>query len=135
MTISRFRSSVIGAQLAVVGAALALAAACGPFHRGSGPPPAVLYFTNESLDQADVFAVLPGDQPIRIGTVFAGQTDTLRVPPDIAARGQNVSVVARLLARNIVPSSGPIPIHPGDRLVVRLPVDQKMLVVLPTGDR
>src|SRR5690349_24770472 len=95
----------IASRLPLVAISLAMfgAAACGPFHRGSGPPPAILYFTNESLDQADVFAVLPGDQPIRIGTVFAGQTDTLRLPPDVSNRGENVNVVARLLARNIRP--------------------------------
>ena len=120
------RRSIIAAVVAAVGAA-----ACGPFHRGSGQPPAYLYFTNESLDQADVFAATPGGLPIRIGTVFAGRTDTLRVPPDIASNGQNINIIARLLARSIRPSSGPIPIHPGDRLVVRLPSDQKLLVVLP----
>ena len=125
----------IGPRLTLIAfAAAALgAAACGPFHRGAGQPPAYLYFTNESLDQADVYAALPGNQPIRIGTVMAGRTDTLTVPPDIVGRGQNVNIVARLLARSSAPSSGPIPLHPGDRLVVRLPVDQKLLVVLPTG--
>jgi hypothetical protein len=120
------RLSIIVGVVAAVGAA-----ACGPFRRGSGQPPAYLYFTNESLDQADVFAALPGGLPIRIGTVFAGRTDTLRVPPDIAANGQNINIVARLLARSARPSSGPVPIRPGDRLVVRLPSDQKLLVVLP----
>jgi len=109
------------------------AAACAPLHKGKGQPPAYLYFTNESLDQADVYAVLPGDQPVRIGTVAAGRTDTLTVPPEISSRG-NVNVVARLLARSARPSSGPIPLHPGDRLAIRLPIDQKMLVVLPTGE-
>jgi len=109
------------------------AAACGPFHKGQGPPPAYLIFTNESLDQADVYAVLSGNQPIRIGTVAAGRTDTLTVPTEVVTRGENVNVVARLLARSSRPSSGPIPLHPGDRLEVRLPIDQKMLVVLPTG--
>jgi hypothetical protein len=65
---------------------------------------------------------------------MAGRTDTLTVPSDIASRGDNINVVARLLARNVAPSSGPVPIRPGDHLQVRLPVDQKMLVVLP-GDR
>ena len=119
--------------VALVALVAAGAAACGPFHKGSGPPPAYLFFTNESLDQADVYAVLPGNQPMRIGTVFAGRTDTLTVPPEIASRGQNINVVARLLAQSARPSSGPIPIHPGDRLAVRLPVDQKTLVVLPTA--
>jgi hypothetical protein len=120
-------------RLIVLAVAAAGAAACGPFHKGSGPPPAYLYFTNESLDQADVFAVVPGNQPIRIGTVFAGRTDTLTVPSELASRGDNINLYARLLARSARPSSGPIPIHPGDRLAVRLPVDQKTLVVLPTG--
>ena len=120
-------------RLIVIALVAAGAAACGPFHKGQGPPPAYLYFTNESLDQADVYAVLSGNQPIRIGTVAAGRTDTLTVPPEISSRGENINVVARLLARSSRPSSGPIPIHPGDRLEVRLPIDQKMLVVLPTG--
>jgi hypothetical protein len=96
--------------------------------------PALLYFTNESLDQADVFAVTSSNQRTRIGTVFAGRTDTLTVPREIAARGDNVNIVARLLARSATPATGPVPIHPGDRLVVRLPSDQKLLVVLP-GDQ
>ena len=132
MTYSRYHHIINRLQLAVVGVAVAAVAACGPFrHNGSGQPPAVLYFTNESLDQADVFAATPGGLPIRIGTVFAGRTDTLRVPPDIASNGQNINIVARLLARSARPSSGPIPIRPGDRLVVRLPSDQKLLIVLP----
>ena len=123
-------------KLSVVAAAatIAGAAACGPFRHQAAQAPALLYFTNESLDQADVFCVASNGQPIRIGTVMAGRTDTLTVPTDLAARGDNVNVVARLLARNVAPSSGPIPIHAGDRLQIRLPVDQKMLVVLP-GDR
>jgi hypothetical protein len=122
-------------SIAAFAATVGITAACAPFHRGASDQPAtLLYFTNESLDQADVFAVLPGNPPIRIGTVMAGQTDTLTVPRDLAARGQNVNVVARLLARSTRPSSGPLPIHPGDRLTVRLPVDEKLLVVLPGGN-
>jgi hypothetical protein len=78
--------------------------------------------------------MFPGNPPIRIGTVMAGRTDTLTVPREVASRGENVNVFARLLARSARPSSGPLPIHPGDRLTVRLPVDEKMLVVLP-GDQ
>jgi predicted trehalose synthase len=114
-------------------AGLAALAACGPFRRTatSTQPPALLYFTNESLDQADVFAVTSSNQRTRIGTVFAGRTDTLTVPREIAARGDNVNIVVRLLARSATPASGPVPIRPGDHLVVRLPSDQKLLVVLP----
>ena len=81
-------------------AAVVGSAACGPLHHGPGSAPAKLFFTNESLDQADVYAVIPGSQSIRIGTVMAGQTDTLTVPADITARGDNVNVVARLLAHS-----------------------------------
>jgi len=130
---TRNRSLTNRVRLMIFAVAAVGAAACAPFHKGKGQPPAYLYFTNESLDQADVYAVLPGDQPVRIGTVAAGRTDTLTVPPEISSRG-NVNVVARLLARSARPSSGPIPLHPGDRLAIRLPIDQKMLVVLPTGE-
>jgi hypothetical protein len=74
-------------RLILFAAAALAAAACGPFHKGQGPPPAYLIFTNESLDQADVYAVLSGNQPIRIGTVAAGRTDTLTVPPEVVTRG------------------------------------------------
>jgi hypothetical protein len=117
-------------HLIALGAVLAGAAACGAFHRGSGQPPAYLYFTNESLDQADVFATLPGNLPIRIGTVFAGRTDTLTVPPDLLGRG-NVNVSTRLLARSAGPSTGPFAIQSGDHLQVRLSRDQRLLIVLP----
>ena len=127
---TRIRAAIIASALALAGTA-----ACGPFHRGkNSQPPALLYFTNESLDQADVYAVASNSQRTRIGTVSGGRTDTLTVPTDIAARGDNVNIVARLLAKSATPSSGPVPIRPGDRLVVRLPIDEKMLVVLP-GDQ
>lgn len=120
--------------LGVFAIATAVAAACGPFRRGgAGREPAVLYFTNESLDQADVYAITSSGQSVRIGTVFAGRTDTLVVPPDIAARGDNVNLVARLLANPARPSTGPISIRAGDRIQIRLPVDQKLLVVQPVG--
>ena len=124
------RSALVAFAMAI---AAATVGACGTVHRGSGEPPALLYFTNESLDQADVYAVSSGGASTRIGTVSGGRTDTLTVPRDVVARNDNVNLVARLLARSVTPSSGPIPIRPGDHLAVRLPIDQKMLVVLP-GD-
>jgi hypothetical protein len=109
-------------------------AACGPLHRGGGPPQtAIVVFTNESIDQADVYAVT-GSQAVRIGTVFAGRTESLKVPGDVAGRGVNVNIVARLLAHRNAPSTGPIAINPGDRYAIRLPADQRQLVVMP-GDR
>jgi hypothetical protein len=122
------RSGLRGLAIALV---LGATAACGPLrHRGSPQERAVLSFTNESLDQADVYAVTPV-QAIRIGTVMAGRTEDLIVPAEIAARGENVNVVARLLAQRNRPQSGPISVRPGERLAIRLPMDQRMLVVLP----
>ena len=104
--------------------------ACGPLRHQSPQERAVIEFKNESLDQADVYAVT-ATQSIRIGTVLAGRTEVLTVPSDIAFRGENLNVVARLLAQSNRPSSGPISIGPGQRLEIRLPMDQRALLVLP----
>jgi hypothetical protein len=112
-------------------AVITAAAACGPFRSRPASERALLYFTNESLDQADVFAVVPGSDAVRIGIVFAGRTDTLVVPPGVVNRGNTINVVARLLARSNAPQTGPIAIHPGARWEVRLPLDAKLLVALP----
>jgi len=122
------RAGVRGLGIAL---ALAATAACGPLrHRASPQEQAIVSFTNESLDQADVYAVT-AVQAIRIGTVMAGRTENLIVPADIAFRGDNVNVVARLLAQRNRPQSGPITLRPGERLEIRLPMDQRALVVLP----
>jgi hypothetical protein len=128
------RKSILrGAHVRNVGIAVALAAttACGGFRNTqSAQDRAVISFTNESLDQADVYAVT-ATQSVRIGTVLAGRTESLVVPGDIAFRGQNLNVVARLLAQSRRPSTGPITLSPGQRIEVRLPMDQRQLWVLP----
>ena len=66
------------------------AAACG----GTNHPntliarevPAVVYFENASSEQAAVYAVSGGESR-RIGTVFAGRLEKLRVPASMVARG------------------------------------------------
>jgi hypothetical protein len=121
------RARLRGLGVAIV---LAATAACGPLRRPAAQEQAILSFTNESLDQADVYAVA-GTQSVRIGTVHAGRTERLVVPPDIAFRGSNVNVVARLLAQSNRPQTGPITLRPGERLEIRLPMDQRALVVLP----
>jgi len=115
--------------------ALALAgsssiAACGPFMH-SGAPAAQVIFANQSLDQADVYAVLNGGQSQRIGTVFAGRTETLDIPRNITAAGGTVSIVARLLAHTYTPSTGPLTLNPGDRVRVTLPSNARSLSVVP----
>lgn len=89
-------------------------------------------FRNESLAQADVFISAASVGARRIGTVFAGRTETLTIPRELAVRG-SINVVARLLARSRAPSSGTIAISPGTHLSVRLPLDEKVLYVLPAN--
>lgn len=92
--------------------------------------PTTIEFKNESLAQADVFVSAASSGARRLGTVFAGRTETLTIPRDIATRG-TVNIVARLLARTRVPSTGSIAITPGTHLSIRLPLDEKALYVLP----
>jgi hypothetical protein len=90
----------------------------------------VVEFNNESLTQAVVFVRAQGADTRRIGTVMAGRKEDLVVPRDIVNAG-SITVFARLLARSRVPSTGPVAVAPGTHLSVRLPVDEKTLVVLP----
>ncbi|HKH94558.1 MAG TPA: hypothetical protein VKA54_22315 [Gemmatimonadaceae bacterium] len=95
--------------------------------------PTTLEFKNESLAQADVFIAASGAGGARrIGTVFAGRTETLTVPREIAGRG-TITVFARLLARTRTPSTGSIALAPGSRLSVRLPMDERSLYVMPAN--
>ncbi|HEX5970413.1 MAG TPA: hypothetical protein VFY85_00705 [Gemmatimonadaceae bacterium] len=107
--------------------------ACGRFMH-SGQPVAQVIFANESLDQADVYAVLTGGQSQRIGTVFAGRTETLDVPTNIISAGGTVNIVARLLAHAYAPSTGPLTLNPGDRIRVTLPATGRSLSVLPAPE-
>lgn len=117
---------------AVVAAAAALAlAGCGPFHRGSQPE-SVVVFRNQSPDQADVYAIGSGGDPIRIGTVFAGRTETLRVPSSITGGSSRVNVVARIFATGRLVVTGPFTLMPGDSMDVTLTADEKILSVLPS---
>jgi hypothetical protein len=116
-------------RFAILVPVLALGAACGPLHRGSEPS-TTLVFSNESLDQAAVYAAGPNGNAIRIGTVFPGRTDTLVVPSSLVGEG-SINVTARLLARSTVPRTGSFAIHAGDQFLIRLPPDENLLVVLP----
>ncbi|HEX6600455.1 MAG TPA: hypothetical protein VF034_14155 [Gemmatimonadaceae bacterium] len=108
-------------------------ASCGRLMHG-GQPVAQVIFANESLDQADVYAVLNSGQSQRIGTVFAGRTETLDVPTNITSAGGTVSIVARLLAHSYAPSTGPLTLSPGDRIRITLPATARSLSVLPAPE-
>ena len=117
-------------RIAVLAAVVIAAIACGPFHRG-GAPDAVVVFKNEATDQADVYALGPGGEPTRIGTVFAGRTDTLRVPVSVTGGTNRVNIIARIFPSSRAVLSGPFTLAPGETMIVTLPSDEKVLAVLP----
>jgi hypothetical protein len=112
---------------------LALPAACARFHSSDLPgDESYISFVNQSLDQADVYAVVSGGDAVRVGTVLPGATTTLTVPGDLVARGP-LDIVARLVGSRRVPRTGPVSFSRGERLQVTLSVDETMLTVLPAG--
>jgi len=125
----------VGRRLGVValtGLAL-VSAACASAGRPSPQPVASVVFRNETPEHAAVYVVSPGVEVRRIGTVIPGRTETLTIPAHMAARGNSVNIVARLLARKERPQTGPIVINPGDRLEVRLTSETTNLSFLPAG--
>jgi len=100
-------------------------------HNGSDQAGAQVIFVNQSLDQADVYVVTDAGSSQRIGTVFAGRTETLDVPANILARGGTVSIAARLLARSLAPRTGPLTLSAGEQLQITLPSNAQSLTVLP----
>ena len=125
-------SRVVAASIPIV------AAGCGPMRANSSlsqPEAAIVYFSNESLDQADVYAISSNSMRTRIGTVLAGQTQALPIS-EMAIGSGDVTVVARLLAHSGYITAGPLSLHPGDRYSIRLPSDvASTLVILPAREK
>jgi hypothetical protein len=130
--------TVMKYQSLLVAAACVATASCSLMHRGSSgnaPEPAVVYFTNGSLNQADVYAISSSTGGTRIGTVMAGRTEALPIPNVAMGSGQIV-VAARIIAHSGFIGSAPFAIHAGDEYSVRLQSeDSPTLVVLPAQDK
>jgi hypothetical protein len=109
------------------------AVAChhGPQKPTKPVPPVVVSFGNESLKQADLFAVLMSGQAVRIGTIASGRTETLVMPPGVVGNGTSVNFVARLLASSRTPRSDLVSLRPGQHISITLPPSENTLVVLP----
>lgn len=118
-------------SLALALTTLTVPAGCGRFMHSGSDEEAQVIFVNQSLDQADVYVVGDAGQSQRIGTVFAGRTETLTIPSSIVARGGTVNIVARLLARSLAPRTGQLSISGGQQLQITLPPDERTLTVLP----
>ena len=116
----------------LAGAAFTLmATACGPFHRG-GQADAVVVFHNQSIDQADVYAIGAGGQPVRVGTVFGNRTETLHIPSDVIAAANRVNIVVRVFPSSKIVASGPFSLGPGDSMDVTRPSQENLIAVLPS---
>jgi hypothetical protein len=94
----------------------------------------MIVFSNQSLDQADVYAISSSGGQTRIGTVMAGRTDTLRLPAGAVGGDNSANIVARILASSRTPSTGPVTLNPGDRVQVTLGTDERILSVLPARE-
>lgn len=116
---------------ALAAAGLFTTAACSQVLHGADQPSAQVIFVNQSLAQADVFAVTTGGTSRRIGTVFAGRTDTLDIPSSVLASGGTLQIAARLLASSAAPRTGPLSISNGDVVRITLPPGAQVLTVLP----
>jgi len=93
---------------------------------------ATLIFTNDSVDQADVYATIGSSQTIRVGTVFSLRTDTLAVPTSVTEQaGGQTTFIVRQLGRSYHPSTGPVTLRSSDVIRVRLPSDGRSLFVTP----
>ena len=103
-------------------------AGCGPFHRGAQMEPEIL-FHNQSIDEAAVYAMGPGGDPIRIGTVEGQKTDRLKVP-EISA-SDRVNIIVRVFPSSRVVASGPFTLEPGGVMDITLPQEENMLSILP----
>ena len=104
-------------------------AGCGPFHRG-GQQPAEIVFHNQSIDQADVYAMGPGTDPVRIGTVYGEKTERLTVPFTVSATDR-VNIITRVFPSSRIVASGPFTLNPGGVMDVTLASAENMLSVLP----
>lgn len=118
-------------KMLVVLTALA-ATACGPLHMGSRERAAVV-FTNDSPEQADVYALVGSSETVRIGTVLSTRTETLYLPTSITDQGGQTRIIVRLLARNAQRATGVLTLRATDQVKVRLTSDARDLIVSPPG--
>ncbi|MFL5579274.1 MAG: hypothetical protein ACJ8AO_02790 [Gemmatimonadaceae bacterium] len=116
--------------------ALVVAAACAarnPAADAVDAPNPVVVFNNQSLYQADVYAISSSGSQVRLGTVQPGRRERLRVSNTALGGDRQIVVAARLLSRSRTPTSGRIGLLPGDTIEVVLTSDANSLTVLPVA--
>jgi len=122
-------------RLAAVAAAIVFVSACASTGNTAGSAGSqadtVVYFNNTSLNQANVYAVSTGGTRTRIGAVFPGQRQRLRLPGTLMSGSRTIEIFARQLTSPSEPRTGPISLVPGDSIEVTLSTDGNVLSVLP----
>lgn len=110
---------------------MAIVSACGPLRRGPEGEQTVITFTNESRVQADLFAQTSGG-PVRLGTIHPNRTEAFRLPESVMiSAGGGVNFIARLFPSRESVATGRVTVTHGDRLLLRLPPGENILVVTP----
>ena len=112
----------------------ALVAGCASARRGDDAPSAAIEFTNEGLTGAEVFSVSRSGTRVRLGAVMAGRTEVMRLPLHADGGDRAIDIVARLAVTSREVSTGLLTLGPGERVIVTLLSDGRMLSVLPARD-
>lgn len=97
--------------------------ACGgsqPDPGVSTEAPAILQVENQSLDAMTIYAWRSGAR-VRLGTVNAGQTETFKLARTLFLGVTTLRVEADPLGRQRNSISEEFTVHPGDKIVLRIP--------------
>lgn len=101
--------------LATITACASTAGTAGPVKEG-----ATLRVDNQALLDVNVYA-LRGTQRIRLGTVTAHSTATLRVPAVLVGSGMGVRFIADFIGSDRAPVSEEVTIWPGEEVQLTIP--------------
>lgn len=132
---SRWLAVVFGTMLLLLTCAVGGCAGHGGL-AGEGPVtrelngPVMVQVTNDHLDPIALYAVSSGS-PMRIGTIYGGRTEWVRVPGSALGGSGQVTFVARFLYSGGLIGSGPVALRAGDRLALSVPSTGRLLAVLP----
>ena len=109
---------------------LAITTSCRSAQRADDPTiGATLVFVNQSLENAEVYAVTRGASQVRLGMVMQGERQTFEIPARLLRQGANLTIVARTSARARSISSGPVTATSGEAVHVTLPLGATHLII------
>lgn len=116
--------------LVAIGMMLAITTSCRSTQRADDQTlGATLVFVNQSLENAEVYAVTRGASQVRLGMVMQGERQTFEIPARLLRQGANLTIVARTSARARSISSGPVTATSGEAVHVTLPLGATHLII------